>query len=176
MAGQRPADPAQVDGLELLAQLRREARNYPKATVLVELATLGPVLNLLVGGRTGVPRHRDSIDRDEATFIPLYRATLERLLANVAGHAGWMRLVDRAIAHDHQENTHLLKAFDLLDPPDAAAPRVMAATRHAAPAAGHAIAKFALLAPAVAPAAGVAGWRGTQRLATGRRTTTGRQP
>lgn len=174
MAGQRPADPAQADGLELLAQLRSEARNYPKATVLVELATLGPVLNLLAGGRAGVPRHRDGIDRDESTFIPLYRATLDRLLIEVPGHAGWMRLVDRAIAHDHQENADLLKAFNLLDPPDAAAPQVMAATRHAAPAAGHAAAKFAVLAPAVVPAAGVAGWRAAQRLAAGRKPTTRR--
>jgi hypothetical protein len=28
-----------------------------------------------------------------------------------------MRLVDRAIEHDHRENTNLLAAFDLLDPP-----------------------------------------------------------
>jgi hypothetical protein len=39
----------------------------------------------------------------------------------------------------------------------------MAATRHAAPAAGHAAAKFALLAPAVVLAAGAAALR-TARL------------
>lgn len=174
MAGQRPGDPARADGLELLARLRCEAKQFPRATVLVELATLGPVLNLLVGGRPGVPRHREGIRRDESTFIPLYRSTLDCLLAGVPGHAVLMRVVARAIDHDHQENAHLLKAFDLLDPPDAGPPQVMSATQYAAPAAGHAAAKFALLAPAVVPAAGVAGYRAAQRLAAGRRKATGR--
>jgi hypothetical protein len=46
---------------------------------------------------------------------------------------------------------------------------------HAAPAAGHAAAKFLLLAPAVAPAAGVVALRSIQRLAAGRSRTSRRQ-
>jgi hypothetical protein len=159
----------QSDGLELVAQLWREAGSFPRTTVLVELATVGPLLNLLVGGRGGVPRHREGIHRDEERFIPLYRSTLDRLLAGVRGRAALMRLVDRAIAQDHLENARLLDAFDLLDPPGAATPRVMAATRHAAPAAGHAVAKFTLLVPAVVPAVGVVVLRSVEGLRPGAR-------
>jgi hypothetical protein len=48
-----------------------------------------------------VPRHREGIGRDEASFIPLYRSTLDSLLAGVPGRAGLMRVVDRAVDHDH---------------------------------------------------------------------------
>lgn len=144
---------ARADGLALLAELVREARCYPRATVLAEFATFGPVLNALVGGRRGVPRYRQGVERDEERFIPLYRQTFEALLADVPGGRALMAAVDGAIEHDHRENANLLAAFELLDPDGSREPRVLGATRYAAPAAGHAAVKFALLAPAVVPAA-----------------------
>jgi hypothetical protein len=78
-----------------------------------------------------------------------------------------MPVVNRAIEHDHRENANLLAAFDLLDPAGDSAPQVMAATRHAAPAAAHAASKFALLAPAIVSAAVVAGTSGTKQWAAG---------
>ena len=145
-------DGTSPDGLELLRQVMREAGRVPATTVLTEFATVGPVLCALVGGRRGVPRHRAGVRRDEEVFIPLYRRTFAALLAEVPAGPHLMPLVDAAIAHDHRENAHLLAAFDLLDPPDDAPPRVAAATRHTAPAAIRAAAKFALLLPAVVPA------------------------
>ncbi len=154
MSAQDPGQSARADGLSLLRGLAREAHCYPRGTVLAEFATFGPVLNALVGGRRGVPRYRRGVVRDEERFIPMYRRTLETLLDDMPGGARLMPAVDRAIEHDHRENVNLLAAFDLLDPAVDENPRVMAATRHTAPAAAHAAAKFALLTPAVLGAAG----------------------
>ncbi len=159
---QNAGDPTRVDGLSLLRDLAREATCYPKTTVLVEFATFGPVLNALVGGRRGVPRHSKGIQRDEERFIPLYRQTLEALVSDVPCGLRSMPMVDVAIEQDHRENANLLAAFALLDPPGDDDPRVWAATRYAAPAAAHAAAKFALLAPVVIPAAGAAALRWVQ--------------
>jgi hypothetical protein len=124
--------------------------------VVAELAVLGPVLNLVVGGRDGVERYRDAVRADEARFIPLYRAVLTVLLGRVPAGALLGGLVRRAVAHDHRENAHLMGAFDLLDPPDGTKPRVWGASRHTGPAAFHAGVKFALLLPVIAPAVAVA--------------------
>ena len=166
MASPDVSQPAHADGLSLLAELARESRHYPKATVLAEFATFGPVLNALVGGRRGVPRYRQGVERDEERFIPLYRQTFAALLADVPAGGALMAAVDGAIEQDHRENANLLVAFDLLDPDGDRQPRVLAATRYAAPAAGHAAAKFALLSPAVVPAAAGAVLRWAQRSRT----------
>jgi hypothetical protein len=65
-----------------------------------------------------------------------------------------MRLVDLAIAQDHRENANLLAAFAMLDPAAGEEPDVLGATRHTAPAAGHAAVKFLLLLAPTVPAAG----------------------
>ncbi len=164
MSAQDPGQPARADGLSLLVGLAREAHCYPRATVLAEFATLGPILNALVGGRRGVPRYRRGVVRDEERFIPMYRQTLDALLADIPGGSTLMLAVDRAVEHDHRENLNLIAAFDLLDPAGDDDPRVMAATRHTAPAAGHAAAKFALLTPAVFAATGAAALLWLRRL------------
>jgi hypothetical protein len=107
----------------------------------------------VVGGRDGVGAFREGVLLDEAAYIDLYRRVYEALLVGTPGRSALMRLVDLAIAHDRAENDHLLSAFAMLDPQDGGQPEVLAATRHAAPAAAHAAVKFALLLPPTVPAA-----------------------
>lgn len=124
VSGAQRSDPRPGESRALLEELVRESRHYSGTTILVELATLGPVTYALVGGRRGVARHRACVERDEQRFIPLYRRTLQTLqtlLAPTPAGPRPMRLVDRAIEHDHRENANLLAAFDLLDPPAPAA-------------------------------------------------------
>ena len=59
---------------------------------------------------------RDGVLLDEAAFIDLYRRVYEALLADTPGRSSLLRLVDLAIAQDHQENASLLAAFAMLDP------------------------------------------------------------
>lgn len=140
------------DPLDLVEQLLDLSRVMPAGTVAAELATFGPLLNLIVGGRDGVPAYRDGVLLDDAEFIDLYRRVFESLLAEVPGGSALQRLVALAIQQDHRENANLLAAFDLLDPEDDSAPAVLGATRFAAPAAAHATAKFLLLAVPTVPA------------------------
>lgn len=143
---------------DLLRQVRAMAARMPRGTVAAELSTCGPLLYLVVGGRRGVARYRDGVLLDEAQFIPLYRRAYGAALAGAPGEGLLLRQVDRAMAHDRRENAHLLAAFDLLDPGgQGQRPRILVATRHTAPAAGHAVVKFALLAlPTAAGLAAVA--------------------
>lgn len=137
------------DALVLLADLHRLSAQMPPLMLPAEFALVGSVLNLMIGGRTGAPVYRAALRLDTEQFIPAYRATLGALLAGLRGEHHLMNLVDQAIRQDLLENEHLLAALDKLDPPDGAAPQVHAATRHTLPAAGHATAKFAFLAPAL---------------------------
>ncbi len=126
----------------------------PPGTVAAELATFGPLLNAVVGGRGGVAAFRDGVLLDEAAFIDAYRRVYEALLADLPGRSALLRLVDLAIAADHRENARLLAAFAMLDPAAAGEePEVLGATRHAAPAAAHAGIKFLLLGAPSVPAA-----------------------
>lgn len=81
MSGAQRSDPRPGESRALLEELVRESRHYPGTTIFVEFATLGPVTYALVGGRRGVARHRAGVERDEQLFIPLYRRTLQTLLA-----------------------------------------------------------------------------------------------
>lgn len=141
-------DPA----LALVRQLRELGGRMPPRTVAAELAAFGPLLNVLVGGRGGVAAFRDGVLLDEAAYIDAYRRVFDALLADVPGRRALMSLVDLAITHDHRENARLLAACAMLDPPGAEEPKVLGATRHAAPAAAHAVAKFTLLLPPSVPA------------------------
>lgn len=144
---------ASPDPLALLAELVALARRMPPLTVPAEFATVGPVLYLMIGGRSGAQAYRDALHLDNEAFIPAYRSILATLLDGVPGH-GWLdALVEGAVVHDHAENANLLAALDELDPPDGSPPRVRAATRYTLPAARHASIKFALLAPVLPPAA-----------------------
>jgi hypothetical protein len=147
-----PVRDVDQDALALLVDLYRLGKQMPCLMVPAEFALVGPVLNLVIGGRTGAPTYRAALQLDTERYIPSYRATLATLLLGLPGERDLMDLVDRAIRQDLLENEHLLAALDNLDPPDGAAPQVHAATRHTLPAAGHAAAKFALLIPAVLPA------------------------
>jgi hypothetical protein len=140
------------DALALVADLRALADQMPRLTVAAEFATLGPVLNAIVGGRNGVGEFREGVLLDEAAYIDRYREVFAALLADTPGRSALLHLVDLAIAQDHRENANLLAAFDLLDPDGADEPKVLAATRYAVPAAAHAAAKFALLLPPTVPA------------------------
>ena len=140
------------DALDLVDQLIDLSRVMPPGTVAAELAAFGPLLNLVVGGRDGVPAYRDGVLLDEAEFIDLYRRVFESLLAAFPGGSVLQRLVELAIKQDHLENANLLAAFDLLDPEDGSDPAVLGATRFAAPAAAHAATKFLLLAVPTVPA------------------------
>lgn len=152
------------DALTLLADLHRLGTQMPCLMVPAEFSLVGPVLNLMIGGRTGAPTYRAALHLDTERYIPTYRATLAALLHGLPGERHLMDLVERAIHQDLLENEHLLAALDRLDPPHGAAPRVGAATRHTLPAAGHAAAKFALLVPAVLPAVPVAATIALRRL------------
>lgn len=147
-----PSTAAGTDALELVAGLRELGRQMPRLTVAAELAAFGPLLNAIVGGREGVGDFRNGVLLDEAAYIDCYREVFAALLAGAPGRSVLLRLVELAIEQDHRENRSLLAAFDLLDPAGAAQPQVLAATRHAAPAAAHATAKFLLLVPPAVPA------------------------
>jgi hypothetical protein len=142
-----------AEALALVGELRELSRRMPPRTVAAELATFGPLMNAIVGGRNGVPAYRDGVLLDESAFIDLYRRVYGTLLADTPGRSSLMRLVDLAIAQDHQENAGMLAAFAMLDPPAGEEPDVLGATRHAAPAAAHAAAKFLLLLAPTLPAA-----------------------
>lgn len=142
-----------TDALALVAELNDLGAQMPRLTVAAELATLGPVLNAIVGGRDGVGEFRGGVLLDEAAYIDRYREVFEALLDDIPGRSVLLRLVDLAIEQDHRENGNLLAAFDLLDPDGSADPQVLAATRYTAPAAAHALAKFLLLVPPTVPAA-----------------------
>ena len=146
-----------ADGLAMLGELYRLGKQMPPLTVPAEFALLGPVLNLMIGGRSGAPTYRTALHLDNDRYIPAYRATLSTLLRGLPAEHHFCTLIDRAITHDQFENTHLLAALDELDPPDGAPPRMRAATRYTLPAARHAAAKFALLAPVLPPAVAAAG-------------------
>lgn len=139
--------------LTLVGELRDLSRRMPPRTVAAELATFGPLLNAIVGGRGGVAAFRDGVLLDEAAFIDAYRRVYEALLADLPGRSALLRLVDLAISADHRENERLLAAFALLDPAAGQEPEVLGATRHAAPAAANAVVKFALLLAPSVPAA-----------------------
>ena len=152
------------ESLSLVEDVIREAAAMPKLMVPAEFAAVGPLLFLLVGGRDGVDAYRHGVIVDDEVFIPLYRETLASLLAEVPGLSVLNPLVEAGIAQDHRENAALLAALELLDPVDGSRPRLAAATRFTVPAALHAAAKFALLTPALLPAAGVAGGLMARRL------------
>ena len=158
-----PVRDSDQDVLALLADLHRLGKQMPCLMVPAEFALAGPVLNLMIGGRTGAPTYRTALHLDTARYIPAYRHTLTALLHGLPGERHLMDLVDRATDQDQLENEHLLAALDRLDPPDGAPPQVHAATRHTLPAAGHAAAKFALLFPAVLPAVLVAATEALRR-------------
>lgn len=141
------------DALRLVGELRDLGGRMPPGTVAAELATFGPLLNVIVGGRGGVAAFRDGVLLDEAAYIDAYRRVYEALLADLPGRLALLRLVDLAIAADHRENARLLAAFAMLDPPVGEEPEVLGATRHAAPAAAHAVVKFLLLGAPSVPAA-----------------------
>lgn len=144
-AGERPTAAEQRDPLALVDALWDLTLQMPRRTVAAELATFGPVLNAVVGGREGVGAFRDGVLLDEAAYIDLYREVYQALLADMPAGSALLGMVDLAIEQDHRENDHLLSAFAMLDPEDGGRPEALAATRHAAPAAAHAAAKFALL-------------------------------
>ncbi len=152
MSTEQAAAAGAADALALVAELRELGDQMPRLTVAAELAAFGPLLNAIVGGRDGVAEFRDGVLLDEAAYIDLYRQVFRALLPDAPGRSALLRLVDLAIQQDHRENENLLAAFDLLDPDTADQPQVLAATRHAAPAAAHAVAKFALLLPPTLPA------------------------
>ncbi|MGB7979613.1 MAG: hypothetical protein WCF36_02345 [Candidatus Nanopelagicales bacterium] len=138
------------DVLALVRELRELSGRMPRWTVAAELATFGAVLNAVVGGRGGAASFRDGVLLDEAAYIDAYRRVYEALLADLPGRMALLRLVDLAITEDHRENASLLAAFAMLDPAAGDEPQVLGATRHAAPAAAHAVVKFMLLlAPSV---------------------------
>ena len=139
--------------LTLVGELRDLSGRMPPGTVAAELATFGPLLNVIVGGRSGVSAFRDGVLLDEAAFIDAYRRVYEALLADLPGRSALLRLVDVAIAADHRENARLLAAFAMLDPAAGEEPEVLGATRHAAPAAANAVVKFLLLLAPSVPAA-----------------------
>jgi hypothetical protein len=163
MSGHPVHDP-DPDALVLLTDLCRLGKQMPRLMVPAEFAMVGPVLNLMIGGRSGAPVYRAALHLDTERYIPAYRATLAALVRGLPGQRHLMDLVDRAIRHDLVENDHLLAALDRLDPPDGAAAQVHAATRYTLPAARHAAAKFALLAPAVLPALPVAATLALRRV------------
>jgi hypothetical protein len=163
MAGYHVHDSDQ-DPLAQLAALHRLGKQMPPLMVPAEFALTGPVLNLMIGGRTGAPTYRVGLRLDTERYIPTYRATLAALLHGLPGERHLMDLVDHAIHQDLLENEHLLAALDRLDPPGGAAPDFRSATRHTLPAARHAAAKFALLVPAVLPALPVAATVALRRL------------
>ena len=129
--------------LAMLGDVYRLGKQMPPLMVPAEFALLGPVLNLLMGGRSGAPTYRTALHLDNERYIPAYRATLGALLRGRPGERHLTTLIDRAISHDRLENANLLAALDELDP--------------ALPAARHAATKFMLLAPALPPAVAVAG-------------------
>lgn len=140
------------DVLALVGELRELSRKMPPRTVAAELATFGPLLNAIVGGRDGVAAFRDGVLLDEAAFIDAYLRVYRALLADLPGRSALLRLVDLAITEDHRENASLLAAFAMLDPAAGQEPDVLGATRHTAPAAAHAVVKFLLLLPPSVPA------------------------
>ena len=144
------------DTLAMLGELYRLGKQMPPLMLPAEFALLGPILNLMIGGRSGAPAYRTALHLDNDRYIPAYRATLGALLRGLPGEHHLTTLIDHAITHDQFENTHLLAALDDLDPPDGAPPRVRAATRWTLPAAAHAATKFTLLTPALPPAVAVA--------------------
>ena len=92
------------DTLAMLGELYRLGKQMPPLMLPAEFALLGPILNLMIGGRSGAPAYRTALHLDNDRYIPAYRATLGALLRGLPGEHHLTTLIDHAITHDQLEN------------------------------------------------------------------------